>query len=708
MGQRYVQQFYTARSGELGDAFISQKQIRSYYSGLYKAENVDIDITGTVSKRPPFRVIQEIAPSSGNDSYRIISLSYSNTLVVRENIHIFFIFGERIVHAFRYSEVEDTVTFLFSKVTDYSADLIEQCDICAVPNSESINTVLDNAFVFANKAHQPFAMCYKDTILNANDIDFTNLTLENIPRVQFGTDDRTGTVLGTGNCSLELKEGSWVLTATNPAFTIAVKQDWVGVRIELAVGIVLTVVKRVDDKTLHCDILKTADVDKINAIAPADITFSLGYEPIVGGDKGWFSCCGYYAKRLCFGGTEKKPLFFMASAYADVLNFRSASHNYTNGGMATYIAGEDGDCITSIEGATALHVFTQKTVNICKEQDISKDFLGGVFTQLKNCGSDKYTQTPQLPENGVVFLNSATNQLNYVGFGDQTDAAAYRVDPVSTVLPDGIIDQYSSCYNLIYVENGNIKGRNIYFINSDQEIVKVVLQISEEVITGYTRYVLSSNIKPYYIFNCANRLFIIAKLPNGKNVLALLDDDDRYIELPSCDFYTTIQPQEDGSHIAPDWFPKDYRRIWGIRDDNKVALPCTIQENGKIVEHPSFNGRPLTIGVPIEIFVVTLPICGNPETINYGIGKSREFIEVRFGNVCFSDILVGVTEGNSSNVKPMNIPQVPKIFGTISSPAREAHISDIRGSWMAPMLALRLDKPAPFRYSCMEAELEIS
>ena len=340
MGQRYVHQFYTARSGELGDIFLTQKQVKAYHGGLYLAENVDIDIAGNVAKRNPFKVFAE-APEGGEEvSYRVIELSFKKEAAPREKEHRFFVFGDRVVNVYSFDPTEGQSELLFSKATTYNADFIEQCDCCAVYVTKNEQTLLGNSFVFAHETHKPFAMYWRNNVTQPNDIGFIDLELTNLPMEEFVVDDRKGTDLGTGDCTITATEGIWKIVATNGAFTIGVKNNWNGVVITTTYGHKFRCIRRIDDKTLHCDLVSSLDFDKINQLAQEDVTFSLGYEPIVSELYGWFGCCGFYGGRLFFGRTRNLPLVVVGSTATNCFDFRPSSFNYLDGGVFKYLEGD--------------------------------------------------------------------------------------------------------------------------------------------------------------------------------------------------------------------------------------------------------------------------------------------------------------------------------------------------------------------------------
>ena len=203
-----------------------------------------------VEKRPSLGAMQKIAPRSE----RVIDISYLDETYIQ----IFFVFREEVVEAFRYYSESDRFDRLFFKKTPYSANFIKQCDICSIRFD---GTLLDYSFVFAHESHVPFAMYYRNKILTKNDIAFKDLMLKNIPCEKFQDDDRTGTVLGTGDCSLELKEDNCVLTATNPVFTVAVKQHTLLI---ILLTIVLWQYKERQVKQVNCSFIQPGRLTPAN------------------------------------------------------------------------------------------------------------------------------------------------------------------------------------------------------------------------------------------------------------------------------------------------------------------------------------------------------------------------------------------------------------------------------------------------------------
>ena len=199
------------------------------------------------------------------------------------------VFGENTADVYNVSDN----TYLCSFNTGKTAALMTQCDY----------ETDRNKIIFVHETVKPFAITWANYGLDAGDYTVADLDLANIPDYEFVANDKTGTTLGGGNLTPSGVQGYITLTAgsgtpfanTNISPT-ATDADWEGKKVVISpVGVVRIVSKKSNTVVLGYVERRISSTD---AVAAANWTVEIGWEPIISATRGYPRTIAFYAGRI--------------------------------------------------------------------------------------------------------------------------------------------------------------------------------------------------------------------------------------------------------------------------------------------------------------------------------------------------------------------------------------------------------------------------
>lgn len=449
-------------AGELSHDLLGRVDLVSYSNGALDLQNVFIQPTGGIYRRPGLKFITQI-PEGG----RLIAYEKSTSdtyLIILQN----------------------------KKLLVYQdASLVATLD--APWTTEQINTVRwaqgNDALYLTHPNVQPQKLSKTATgwTLSA----FTFLTENKCirqPYHKFASDETTLSSSGLG--------GTVTLTASSDVF----KEKHIGRQFKIADGYAeIKTIKNAREATAI--VLKQLITDGEDS-TKLEATRSWG-EPAFDDDYGWPTCVAFYQSRLVFGGSATLPNHLWFSQSGDLSNFELGA-GYDAEGIDFNILSDQSNAICALFAGRHLQVFTTSA-----EWMVSGDPLTPTNIQLKRQTQVGSTDTRFVPPIGIdgatIFPAVNGHEIREFLFADIEQA--YQATDLSLLASHLIRTPIDQAYDKI--------NRKAYIIMSDGS-VSVLTSFRSEDLQSWTRMcsegiftsVAISGHKTYFLIQRGDTFFL--------------------------------------------------------------------------------------------------------------------------------------------------------------------------------------------------------
>lgn len=603
---RYQHQQTTFQSGEVGDGISEQRGLAVYHSSLNVAQNCNINIPGNLYNRNGFSWVREAPATDAFFHYDTVVWSFriAGGFGERRIIRRVIIFSENIATVYNITPDEKLGDELCVINTGKSAAIMQQTHY--VPVERGDGSYSAKAIIFTNRHVRPFILSYRNEASNADDFRFEDIPLYNIPKHDFsnGSQNKTGTELGTGNLNIVQKNSQYNVVATNNAFTTALCNDYAGLIVKIKPIGALRVIRRLDDKTLECWL--TQDLGNAEQIRPEDFVLELGWEPIASDTRGWFECSAIFQNRLFFANTYDLPNALIGSTTQFKFDFDLGSMQ-DDDGLYTLVDTKLVDEIIKLQTGSSLHIFSKNQMYVLSSGSNAVTPLNVGTTQIsQGGGTDLYTQTPQTQSGGIICIDSDIQKLFYISFDRSSET--YMPKALNIVMPNGLVTQSSDTWSFVVINYGMDEGECAFFINQNYQIVRVMLVVSEDTTPCFTHYSFDRNLIPLKLFNIGKNLYCIFRKDLSNECFIGKLDKNAFM-----DGAVEVELDNLGEATLPEHYPI-FDNAYLINKNTGSGRPFVIPQDRKI-NIPKMAEQKLQIGIPYTFFVMTHELIGNPHTV---------------------------------------------------------------------------------------------
>ncbi len=305
-------------AGELSPDLLGRVDLTSYASGAQCLENVFIEATGGVHRRPGLQYVQTLSGKGRLMSYE--QDSQKAFLFVLLN-------GQTKIYQ------EDVLVATLS--TPWTNTQIEQLNWCAVSDGLICvhPDVAPKRFTFTNNTWQVG--------------DFQCLSLNGCVRMPYHRFENDAITLSASGC-----EGNITLTASAPLFL----SRHVGKTFKLADGYVS--ITAITDTT-HASATVLQKLLDEEDVGPSTVLQPTRYwgEPAWSTSRGWPACITTYQSRLVFGGSKSLPNTLWFSQSDDICNFEEGTA-LDNEAISFSLLSDGANKICALFAGRHLQVFT--------------------------------------------------------------------------------------------------------------------------------------------------------------------------------------------------------------------------------------------------------------------------------------------------------------------------------------------------------------
>ena len=508
---------FSFTAGQLDSNIAQRGDLQQYYKGLKKAENVMIKLTGGVKRRYGTKLLRAAPATNVTQDFRIIDYNgFNNDGTTFTHI---IVFGENTADVY---DVHNN-TYLCSFNTGKSASLISQCDY----------ETDRNKIIFVHETVKPFAITWANYGTQAADYSVADVDLINIPDYEFVANDKTGTTLGGGTLTPSGVQGYVTLTAstgtpfanTNISPT-ATDADWEGKKIVISpVGVIRIVTKKSNTVVLGYVERRISSTD---AVAAANWTVEIGWEPIISATRGYPRTIAFYAGRMYFGGTTSIPNLLMASTIEDNYDFDLGDAS-DNDGFYELLDSRDTAHIYMLQSRNTLEIYCNESVYVIA----TSGFISPVnvkVTRASSVGIIERAEAPLISDGGSMYINNDENGIYYLSY--MFDVESYSSQIISQMSSELVSSSDSTFNTVVWKGNDEFKNNIFAYIDRDDNVVFITVLLSQEV-DGFSKLIFKhngNNSRIYAIYAAKDKFYLIkdSGLAGGYDFVCL--DPSRYLD----------------------------------------------------------------------------------------------------------------------------------------------------------------------------------
>ena len=626
---------FSFTAGQLDSNIAQRGDLQQYYKGLKKAENVMIKLTGGVKRRYGTKLLRSAPATNVTQDFRIIDYSGFNADGTTFT-HVI-VFGQNTADVYDASNN----TYLCSFNTGKSASLMSQCDY----------ETDRNKIIFVHETVKPFAITWANYGTQAADYSVADVDLINIPDYEFVANDKTGTTLGGGTLTPSGVQGYITLTAgsgtpfanTNISPT-ATDADWEGKKIVISpVGVVRIVTKKSNTVVLGYVERRISSTD---AVAAANWTVEIGWEPIISAIRGYPRTIAFYAGRMYFGGTTSIPNLLMASTIEDNYDFDLGDAS-DNDGFYELLDSRDTAHIYMLQSRNTLEIYCNESVYVIA----TSGFISPVnvkVTRASSVGIIERAEAPLISDGGSMYINNDENGIYYLSY--MFDVESYSSQIISQMSSELVSSSDTTFNTVVWKGNDEFKNNIFAYIDRDDNVVFITVLLSQEVI-GFSKLIFKhngNNSRIYAIYAAKDKFYLIkdSGLAGGYDFVCL--DPTRYL-----DSSVQVTVAAGGATGLTRHASTTVDVI--LMTDGSYLGQFDVDAGGNLnLGTNDYDGQNIEIGYGYVASIETLPI-ENVQQIGSSIGKEKIISEVfvnpeELANMTINDYSI-VDTSNTNAIK---------------------------------------------------------
>ena len=626
---------FSFTAGQLDSNIAQRGDLQQYYKGLKKAENVMIKLTGGVKRRYGTKLLRAAPATNVTQDFRIVDYNgFNNDGTTFTHI---IVFGENTADVYNV----DNNTYLCSFNTGKSASLMSQCDY----------ETDRNKIIFVHETVKPFAITWANYGTQAGDYTVADVDLVNVPDYEFVANDKTGTTLGGGTLTPSGVQGYITLTAstgtpfanTNISPT-ATDADWEGKKIVISpVGVIRIVSKKSNTVVLGYVERRISSTD---AVAAANWTVEIGWEPIISATRGYPRTIAFYAGRMYFGGTTSIPNLLMASTIEDNYDFDLGDAS-DNDGFYELLDSRDTAHIYMLQSRNTLEIYCNESVYVIA----TSGFISPVnvkVTRASSVGIIERAEAPLISDGGSMYINNDKNGIYYLSY--MFDVESYSSQIISQMSSELVSSSDSTFNTVVWKGNDEFKNNIFAYIDRDDNVVFITILLSQEVI-GFSKLIFKhngNNSRIYAIYATKDKFYLIkdSGLAGGYDFVCL--DPTRYLD-------SSVQATAAAG------------RLTGLTRHASTTVDAILVEDGSYIGQfdvdaageidlgtNDYDAKAIEIGYGYVASIETLPI-ENVQQIGSSIGKEKIISEVfvnpeELANMTINDYTI-IDTNNTNAIK---------------------------------------------------------
>ena len=626
---------FSFTAGQLDSNIAQRGDLQQYYKGLKKAENVMIKLTGGVKRRYGTKLLRAAPATNVTQDFRIVDYNgFNNDGTTFTHV---IVFGENTADVYNV----DNNTYLCSFNTGKSASLMTQCDY----------ETDRNKIIFVHETVKPFAITWANYGTQAGDYTVADVDLVNIPDYEFVANDKTGTTLGGGTLTPSGVQGYVTLTAstgtpfanTNISPT-ATDADWEGKKIVISpVGVVRIVTKKSNTVVLGYVERRISSTD---AVAAANWTVEIGWEPIISATRGYPRTIAFYAGRMYFGGTTSIPNLLMASTIEDNYDFDLGDAS-DNDGFYELLDSRDTAHIYMLQSRNTLEIYCNESVYVIA----TSGFISPVnvkVTRASSVGIIGRAEAPLISDGGSMYINNDKNGIYYLSY--MFDVESYSSQIISQMSSELVSSSDSTFNTVVWKGNDEFKNNIFAYIDRDDNVVFITVLLSQEVI-GFSKLIFKhngNNSRIYAIYAAKDKFYLIkdSGLAGSYDFVCL--DPTRYLD-------SSVQATAAAG------------RLTGLTRHASTTVDAILVEDGSYIGQfdvdaageidlgtNDYDAKAIEIGYGYVASIETLPI-ENVQQIGSSIGKEKIISEVfvnpeELANMTINDYTI-IDTNNTNAIK---------------------------------------------------------
>ena len=626
---------FSFTAGQLDSNIAQRGDLQQYYKGLKKAENVMIKLTGGVKRRYGTKLLRSAPATNVTQDFRIVDYNgFNNDGTTFTHV---IVFGENTADVYDASNN----TYLCSFNTGKSASLMSQCDY----------ETDRNKIIFVHETVKPFAITWANYGLNAGDYTVADVALVNVPDYEFVANDKTGTTLGGGTLTPSGVQGYVTLTASTgtPFANInisptATDADWEGKKIVISpVGVIRIVSKKSNTVVLGYVERRISSTD---AVAAANWTVEIGWEPIISATRGYPRTIAFYAGRMYFGGTTSIPNLLMASTIEDNYDFDLGDAS-DNDGFYELLDSRDTAHIYMLQSRNTLEIYCNESVYVIA----TSGFISPVnvkVTRASSVGIIERAEAPLISDGGSMYINNDKNGIYYLSY--MFDVESYSSQIISQMSSELVSSSNSTFNTVVWKGNDEFKNNIFAYIDRNDNVVFITVLLSQEVI-GFSKLIFKhngNNSRIYAIYATKDKFYLIkdSGLAGGYDFVCL--DPTRYLD-------SSVQATAAAG------------RLTGLTRHASTTVDAILVEDGSYIGQfdvdaageidlgtNDYDAKAIEIGYGYVASIETLPI-ENVQQIGSSIGKEKIISEVfvnpeELANMTINDYTI-IDTNNTNAIK---------------------------------------------------------
>ena len=626
---------FSFTAGQLDSNIAQRGDLQQYYKGLKKAENVMIKLTGGVKRRYGTKLLRSAPATNVTQDFRIVDYNGFNADGTTFT-HVI-VFGQNTADVYDASNN----TYLCSFNTGKSASLMSQCDY----------ETDRNKIIFVHETVKPFAITWANYGTQAADYSVADVDLINVPDYEFVANDKTGTTLGGGTLTPSGVQGYITLTAgsgtpfanTNISPT-ATDADWEGKKIVInPVGVIRIVTKKSNTVVLGYVERRISSTD---AVAAANWTVEIGWEPIISATRGYPRTIAFYAGRMYFGGTTSIPNLLMASTIEDNYDFDLGDAS-DNDGFYELLDSRDTAHIYMLQSRNTLEIYCNESVYVIA----TSGFISPVnvkVTRASSVGIIERAEAPLISDGGSMYINNDKNGIYYLSY--MFDVESYSSQIISQMSSELVSSSNSTFNTVVWKGNDEFKNNIFAYIDRNDNVVFITVLLSQEVI-GFSKLIFKhngNNSRIYAIYATKDKFYLIkdSGLAGGYDFVCL--DPTRYLD-------SSVQATAAAG------------RLTGLTRHASTTVDAILVEDGSYIGQfdvdaageidlgtNDYDAKAIEIGYGYVASIETLPI-ENVQQIGSSIGKEKIISEVfvnpeELANMTINDYTI-IDTNNTNAIK---------------------------------------------------------
>lgn len=355
-------------AGELSPDLLGRADLNAYANGALKLENVFIEPTGGIHRRPGLQYLQTLSGKT-----RLISYEQDS-----QNAYLFLILNEQ-TQIYKNEVLQATLT------TPWTTAQLDKLCWCA----------LSDGLIIVHAEVQPYQFTFKNNTWTGNNFAFLNANnYIHQPYTRFVADNVTMASSGCG--------GNVTLTTSADVFN----NTHIGKQFKLADGYVrITGVS--NSTTATATVLKKLmEGNDIADSTPLNPTRYWG-EPALCSEHGWPTTVTTYQSRLVFGGSKGLPNTLWFSQTEDISNFEEGTA-LDSEAITFSLMSDQANKVCALFAGRHLQVFTTSA-----EWMVTGDPLTPTSIQLKRqtqVGSDDTHFIPPVGIDGATIFAAANGK----------------------------------------------------------------------------------------------------------------------------------------------------------------------------------------------------------------------------------------------------------------------------------------------------------